>query len=423
MKLQDITVRGLRGITQLELPFGTGINVIAGINGAGKSSLLYAVEIALSWLKARLRSKSSNGIYPGSNDINTVLNRLYIRMEAIDNGQSFSWVINRYSPSYRKARVKSDFTQLTSFADSLMERFFNSDGKMNMPMFVKYSVNRSLIDVPVKVHKKHRLDIMDLYDEPLDAGVNLRSFYEWFREREDIENEKKVEARDFSLQDPQLRAVRQALSRVLPEYSNLRTRRSKPAGFVLTKGDHELRVDQLSDGEKCYLTLIGDIARRLAIFNPVGDPLMGEGIILIDELELHLHPKWQVEAVEKLREVFPNCQFFITTHSPHIVQNLHIYPGEKDSLLVLKDGEAYPVSAAYGLPVDSVLLKIFDLDSLRPPLVNMKEQELWKLLADGKEDSEEYIRKERELKDLLPQGDLLFVRLNAQKLLNKKTRK
>ena len=82
-----------------------------------------------------------------------------------------------------------------------------------------------------------------------------------------------------------------------------------------------LNLSQLSDGERSFLALVSDLGRRLALANPLlENPLDGAGVVLIDELELHLHPKWQLEVVEKLRSAFPNIQFIVTTHSPFILQ-------------------------------------------------------------------------------------------------------
>lgn len=103
----------------------------------------------------------------------------------------------------------------------------------------------------------------------------------------------------------------------------------------IEKDGQLLTVNQLSDGEKCLIAMVSDLARRMAIANPTGDPLQGEGIILIDEIDLHLHPKWQRMIVPKLLEVFPNCQFIISTHSPHVLT--HIQP-ENIFLLRWVDG-------------------------------------------------------------------------------------
>ena len=89
------------------------------------------------------------------------------------------------------------------------------------------------------------------------------------------------------------------------------------------KEENVLNVGQLSEGEKCTLALAGDLARRLAIANPgMAEPLNGTGVVLIDEIDLHLHPGWQQEIVHNLLGTFPNCQFIVTTHSPQILTTL-----------------------------------------------------------------------------------------------------
>jgi len=120
-----------------------------------------------------------------------------------------------------------------------------------------------------------------------------------------------------------LETVRTALTRFMPEFSNLTVRRN-PLRMEVDKDGARLTVNQLSDGEKCLMAMIGDLARRMAIANPMVDnPLEGDGIVLIDEIDLHLHPRWQRMVIPKLREVFPNCQFLISTHSPHIITNVN----------------------------------------------------------------------------------------------------
>lgn len=90
--------------------------------------------------------------------------------------------------------------------------------------------------------------------------------------------------------------------------------------MTVFKHGQEMRVDQLSDGEKCLIALIGDLARRLSIANPKKqNPLEGDGVVLIDEIDLHLHPGWQRMVLPKLADTFPNCQFVVSAHSPQVV--------------------------------------------------------------------------------------------------------
>jgi predicted ATP-binding protein involved in virulence len=147
--------------------------------------------------------------------------------------------------------------------------------------------------------------------------VNFRSFFEWYRNREDIENEQLREAGRL-VRDSQLEAVRRAIRSFIPGFSDISVRRF-PLRMEVLKNGQRIRVDQMSDGEKCLFALVGDLSRRLAIANPAAqDPLLGEGIVLIDEIDLHLHPSWQRTILKGLKETFPKCQFVISTHSPQV---------------------------------------------------------------------------------------------------------
>jgi predicted ATP-binding protein involved in virulence len=122
--------------------------------------------------------------------------------------------------------------------------------------------------------------------------------------------------------DRQLEAVRQAIQLLMPGYTDLRVRRL-PLRMTLSKQEQELVINQLSDGEKCLLALTGDLVRRLAIANPaLSNPLEGAAIVLIDEIDLHLHPQWQRALIPRLEKTFPHCQFIVSTHSPQIISEM-----------------------------------------------------------------------------------------------------
>ena len=189
---------------------------------------------------------------------------------------------------------------------------------------VYYPTNRAVLDIPSAYQEPtHRFDQLSAYDQALSGKwSSFRIFFEWFRDREDLENERRLETPKF--RDRELQAVRTAIRRFLPGCSAVRIRRA-PLRMVIDKNGEELRVDQLSDGEKCTLAMVGDLARRMAIANPSPeDPLGGAGIVLIDEIDLHLHPGWQRHVVSALEATFPNCQFLVSTHSPQVVS--HVAP-------------------------------------------------------------------------------------------------
>ena len=120
--------------------------------------------------------------------------------------------------------------------------------------------------------------------------------------------------------------------------------------MMLEKNGKPLNAEQLSDGEKIYLALIGDLSHRLSLANPVGDPLLGKGIVLIDEIDLHLHPQWQSEITTALTGTFPNIQFIISTHSPHVINSV------PTTSLRLIDGDGNITTAPYGYGMPSEII-------------------------------------------------------------------
>jgi predicted ATP-binding protein involved in virulence len=322
MKIRTLTLKNFRGIEELSLPFEPGLTVIAAVNGGGKTTIVDALAMLLSWLTARTKRDSGKG--------------RYIKEVEIKNGAKYSLLSVQTSSGewlIAKTRVGKGGISMSNFTalQDIVRHFRHQlETEYSLPVFTCYPVDRAVQDndLPQRIRIKHEFDPLSVYDNLLSSGANFRLFFEWFREREDIENEnlrtngilQNVDTLEFL--DPQLQAVRSALEKFLPEYHDFRIKR-QPLRMVVTKGDQELRIDSLSVGETCFIALIGDIARRLSIANPrKQNPLEGEGVILIDEIDLHLHPAWQRRAVTNLTKVFPNVQFVVTTHSPQILSEV-----------------------------------------------------------------------------------------------------
>ncbi|MDO9020609.1 MAG: AAA family ATPase [Deltaproteobacteria bacterium] len=135
---------------------------------------------------------------------------------------------------------------------------------------------------------------LDALDRALVEGsVGFTALFRWFRDREDNENAEKVQRASLAWFDLQLNAVRAAVTALFPGFTGLRVDRSA-LRMAVDKDSAPLFLDQLSDAERNLLALTADVARRLAIANPeLADPLTGEAVVLIDEIELHLHPSWR----------------------------------------------------------------------------------------------------------------------------------
>jgi predicted ATP-binding protein involved in virulence len=115
-----------------------------------------------------------------------------------------------------------------------------------------------------------------------------------------------------------------AIISAVPELSDMFVDKSSGRAEVkVIHNDIAINVLHLSKGQQVLLSLIADISRRLTMLNPsLINPLNGQGVVLIDEIELHLHPEWQQIVVSTLLSTFPNIQFIISTHSPQVLSTV-----------------------------------------------------------------------------------------------------
>lgn len=358
LTIKNLELQNFRGIGQMRLPFeskptGSNLTVLAAVNGGGKTTIIDALALSLSWLTARAKRDTGNGGYLAEDDIRYGENHSKLSV-ATSRGR---WSLAKSRKGVRDAQ-KSDYTELRDLADYLRGKL---EHESSLPVFACYPVDRGVVlKIPRRIRNKHDFSVISVYDEPLMGSVNFKLFFEWFREREDLENESFRNNDQTGYPDNQLQAVRSALEQFLPEYCDLRVRRKPLLRMVVTKEGQELKIDNLSTGEASFLALIGDIARRLAIANPdMAKPLDGEGVILIDEIDLHLHPSWQRRVITKLTEVFPNVQFVVTTHSPQILSEVR---PESIRLLYSEDGAIHYAQPrqSYGLNSSQILRELMD---------------------------------------------------------------
>ena len=150
-----------------------------------------------------------------------------------------------------------------------------------------------------------------------------------------------------------------ALARFLPDCENLRPVDAKASEQVIDRKPITIEVAQLSDGERGALALVLDLTRRLAQANPeMSDPAAeAEAVVLIDEIDLHLHPKWQRQIVRNLSAAFPRCQFIATTHSPQVIGEV-----EHERIQIIANGQVYSPTHSFGVDSSRVLEEIMDAD-------------------------------------------------------------
>lgn len=351
IKIKNLHLENYRGFADATINFGEHITCIAGINGSGKSSCLDALSksihsIIRPALNPNFKDVSFQDIKDTDVNVNSENKYASVSLDFYCNEKKFSQkidstcnIINNFANKDIVDSLKKDFT-IVSY----------------------YTVNRSELDIDVSVESEKDLsEKTESVKSSLAAVTHYKEFFKWFRDREDRENQEivsrfKKQNKDADYEDYALKSVRSAIATLLPNISQMTVERKK-LSIIVNKGNTLLDFSTLSDGEKGIITLFGDIARRLAIANEtLENPLEGNGIILIDEIDLHLHPSWQRKICHALVKTFPNCQFVITTHSPQILGEL-----KTNEIWLLNDFNVYRPNSSFGLTSNQILDEVMDV--------------------------------------------------------------
>ncbi|WP_254173131.1 AAA family ATPase [Planktothrix pseudagardhii] len=432
MKVKTLEMKNFRGIGDLTLDFDfTEPTLLVGINGSGKSSILDCLATLLSHFISEIQNPG--GYQASISDqytVEKVLERTFFKDEDItdkkdktDNkisilidSQEITWNIYRSKDKNRFRPDGADVTKLQGIALHIQSEL-EKDSYKNLPLLVYYHVNREFFDSQdtSQEKKEYKYNQIEAYDQALTGTrISFKKFFDWFKELEDLENE--LFRYNSSYCNPLLEAVRRAIDSLLgEELSMLRIRRS-PLRMTMMKKNYELIINQqLSDGEKGLLAMAGDLARRLAIANPgFPDPLQGEGIVLIDEIELHLHPKLQREIIPSLKHTFPNCQFIITTHSPQVISHVKsVY-----LLRSIPEGIVAEQRRTFGKDSSRILEELMGVPD-RPQDIKNRLRELFRLIDDGKitEAKQKQEQLEKEIGDDDPEFASADMLIRSQEIL------
>jgi predicted ATP-binding protein involved in virulence len=389
MRIERLEVKNFRCLEDITINFpNNNMAVIVGINGSGKSAILDSLKIFLTriidgFLSTPMWEDLIGYVSPliEQNDIHYASKNFKATVIMSDeNDYHFEGVCE--ARVLEKGSFKADEMKFENF-DSIVKKYSlyvgDSEPK-NIPIFVYYNgvskEREQLSDIPV-------------FPQQVNAYRNCMSVYlksyleftQWFEGEESYENERRLRE-EPSFRIPTLEVVRFAMETFLEQLTNISfsdlriVRHSKDSHFVfnrstpnpplvIKKGNQDFKIEQLSSGEKSLLMLVTDMAKRLAIANPgLGvNAWQGEGIVLIDEIDLHLHPQWQRRVLPALTKTFPNCQFIVTTHSPQVLSEV-----PKESVFILENGKLLEYSPhTRGRDSNSILYEIF----------NVKERPEW----------------------------------------------
>lgn len=339
MKLEALSLAHCGGFEQLDIAFEPDVTLIAGVNGVGKSTILRALAVVLSRAMPEFTPSRSAPLYFSDDDIHGDRASLEVSALIQVDGQTINAGVQRLRAADEKGdrvillRQAGAASADTDFAQALRARTLTGDLEAGMketraalaslksaahpPLAVYFSPKRQLPGQPRSLPTEAKpFEPSVAFGRALhDREVELREFMHWFRTQERLGAAS--EPRRLIVLD----ALRAVVSQLVPEFSNLRIQEHPRLGFVVDKRGQPFYLHQLSDGERGLLALVFDLTRRLTIANPDSDNPIAEGValVLIDELELHLHPKWQRDVTTRLPSIFRSCQFVMTTHSPQVI--------------------------------------------------------------------------------------------------------
>ena len=355
MNIKSIAVQNFRCFEHLRADFLSGMNVIAGINGAGKTSLLAAVAAALLPMARDLQVRVRHPL----------LSDAARRLRQDDKGRQR---FEAQFPCECRCSLERDGRkwELGAMLRSAVDGTASLQGEVvdfqkALPLLAFYRVNRQwsaesmMAAAEAAENQEARRDGYVDWD---DAGCSEQALKRWLIVKS-IERLQAAVVRqtDFwSVEDDELAEVNRALRQALPgEFEHIFYDLAAKSVLVKLSGK-TMEFSSLSEGQRAFIGLFADITRRLCLLRPdLGDKVIAEadGIVLIDEIDLHLHPSWQRRMVKGLSVAFPKLQFIVTTHSPQVLSEV-----EASRVLLLKDGRLVRPSQSWGFTSDEVLRKI-----------------------------------------------------------------
>jgi predicted ATP-binding protein involved in virulence len=338
LRLQSVELKNFRSFRRATLHLHPNVTVLVADNGAGKSATLDAVALALgqvlpSAITKRSRGDSSAVLKPSDATAAEIIapyrESLYpvsISCTADLNASDASWEVSLASsdsrPKVKPSGLSATFESARFEADDL-------------PIVAYYGTGRAMKAKNKKRPELGRVSRHFGFEGALDSSADFRQLTEWLAQAEWERSSQRNSSWDAALS-----AVYDSTARVLSSLGATSVSYSPEeqdlvVDFRLANGPLEVfdpdpktsRVPMslLSDGVRSVLALVADLAFRCAVLNAHQEseaPQLTEGVVLIDEVDMHLHPTWQSRIVNDLTSTFPRIQFILTTHSPLVISSL-----------------------------------------------------------------------------------------------------
>ncbi len=386
ISLDQLQLVDFRKFSAFEVNFEKDLTVFIGGNGAGKTSIADAIAKTFSWINARIETNGKLSKPLTETDINVNSQHYAQVSSTISLGatryegvlaKSVKGAENEKTSELDSLRHLSNLYRVINDQQRKQHRA-EAKTEINIPLFAYYSVERSHaksnqtfdLEKLQDVETNSRFDALD--SSALGGSGNFEKCLEWFvtldnlinsvpsNHKSDVKSEelkseitaleaivktedhplwKMLEEKKAQYQASQNKqtnkrkdlytklhqAIKNTIIAIVPSVSALFVDRSRSgrAELKINNDGSEINVFQTSQGQRILISMVADLARRLVLLNPrLENPMQGQGVVIIDEIELHLHPKWQQGIIQSLQQTFTNIQFIVTTHSPQVLSTV-----------------------------------------------------------------------------------------------------
>ncbi len=346
MKIRQLELQNFKCFEHKTFDFSDQFNVLIGDNGTGKTAILDAIAIGAGSFFLGIDNIDSRNILREEIRYVTRKEGETLTIQAIppviiscegcfEDSEYISWTREKRSENGRTNREGAKL--ITGYARNLQARVRIQEkdrDKIILPLISYYGTGRLWVQ-----RKETRVETIKPgnrfrgYENCLTNSYELKKLIQWFKtfELASIQREK-----TFGI----LSAVKEAVKNCMEDWQDVKYDILADELLATSNDGETLPFRMLSDGVRNMIGMVADIAYRCVTLNPQFETdaaRLTPGIVLIDEIDLHLHPKWQRRVVKDLQKTFPNIQFFATTHSEHIIQSLR-----EGELIDLNNSESIP---------------------------------------------------------------------------------
>lgn len=399
MRLKEIQIHNFKCYDDLKIdhlhPY---MNILIGNNGTGKSSLLEAIRVLIGSLYLSMDKYDNKISMPGISDDDVRLTYVdkalepmipcyvYAKADVDDRGTSIEW---KRSVETKGGRTSTkEAKEMQKYSKNLQNSVRGGGTPQDLPLIAFFSTDR---------YKKERRDMnvtpsgsrLQGYFNALDSTTNIKFFLDLFYTEtlDQIQNEKESEV---------LKAVYGAVQKCM-KCNSLKYLLKKQELMVGYEDEIPMPYNMLSDGVRSTLAMVMELAFRCYLLNPhygIDAPVKTKGVVLIDEIDLHLHPSWQTHIVCDLRSAFPELQFIVTTHAPLIISQVN-------------DCSIYSISERqiYDFPNQNGRDANYIIEQMGVPSIASSSKELldqyFGLIESGNGESPDALQLRAELTDLL----------------------